>query len=143
MPTLALPGRLWVGKRRKLRKGKIRDKTGKKECVCVCVCIGWWDRVLFPHVNLSYGPFSSRFLFSSSILLTIHPHFKLFCRHSLYHRHQQLPAAAAHYAEAIRLQPNFVECHANLGHVLRDSGDLQVCICVEIGVQLKKGGGEF
>ena len=45
---------------------------------------------------------------------------------SLYHRAQQLPSAAAHYSEAVRLMPTFFECHANLGHVLRDSGDLHV-----------------
>jgi hypothetical protein len=46
------------------------------------------------------------------------------CR--LHHRAQQYQLAIAHYSEAIRLQPGFVECHANLGHVLRDSGDLHV-----------------
>lgn len=47
---------------------------------------------------------------------------------SLFHRLQQLGPAAAHYTEALRLAPTFVECHTNLGHVLRDSGDLPVCV---------------
>ena len=44
---------------------------------------------------------------------------------SVLHQTHNLREAAVHYQEAIRLQPTFVECHANLGHILRDLGDLQ------------------
>lgn len=30
-----------------------------------------------------------------------------------------------HTVKAVRLQPNFTECHANLGHLYRDKGNLQ------------------
>eukprot|EP00041_Stephanoeca_diplocostata_P033651 m.1116883 g.1116883 ORF g.1116883 m.1116883 type:complete len:1270 (+) comp24380_c0_seq5:314-4123(+) len=42
----------------------------------------------------------------------------------VYHRQHMLREAAYHYNEALRLHPQFVECHSNLGHVLRDLGDL-------------------
>lgn len=32
--------------------------------------------------------------------------------------------AAYHYSIAIRMQPDYAQCHANLGHVLREIGDL-------------------
>eukprot|EP00048_Salpingoeca_helianthica_P024102 m.29717 g.29717 ORF g.29717 m.29717 type:complete len:1284 (-) comp9187_c1_seq1:59-3910(-) len=54
--------------------------------------------------------------------VTAHAHAGLAC---LYHRTHCLRLAISHYSEAVRLQPDFVECHTNLGHVLRDAGDLQ------------------
>lgn len=45
---------------------------------------------------------------------------------SVMHRRRQLSDAALHYSEALRLHAGFVECHTNLGHVLRDLGDLNV-----------------
>jgi Tfp pilus assembly protein PilF len=46
---------------------------------------------------------------------------------AIFHRQQALNDAAFHYAEALRLQPNVADHHANLGHVLRDLQDLSVC----------------
>jgi protein O-GlcNAc transferase len=43
---------------------------------------------------------------------------------ALLHRSHQLQEASQHYHEAIRLNPTFTECYSNLGHVLRDLGDL-------------------
>ena len=43
---------------------------------------------------------------------------------TIFHRTHQLREAAFHYTEAIKINPNFVECHTNLGHVYRELGDL-------------------
>lgn len=43
---------------------------------------------------------------------------------ALLHRSHQLQEASQHYAEATRLNSSFTECYSNLGHVLRDMGNL-------------------
>ncbi|EDQ87082.1 uncharacterized protein MONBRDRAFT_27585 [Monosiga brevicollis MX1] len=63
---------------------------------------------------------------------------------ALFHRSQQLPEAARHYQEAIKLNPSFQECYSNLGHVMRDLGDLNSArVAFQQAVRLKASADDF
>ena len=63
---------------------------------------------------------------------------------SVFHRQGRLVEARTLYEEAIRLAPGqFSECHINLGHLLRDSGDLQSArVSFLNGIQLSGGNAD-
>jgi Flp pilus assembly protein TadD len=63
---------------------------------------------------------------------------------SVLHRQGRLGEARTLYEEAIRLAPNqAADCHINLGHILRDFGDLQAArVAFLDGIQLSGGNAD-